>query len=161
MSLQMFALERVCRWSDWIGKRRGRNVDLPAHLLTGLTGEESAFFHLRSRGVTVVAQRWNEGPAPGDLDLIGWDGEVLCFVEVKTRTSKDFATASSAVDRHKRKTLRRLARQYLSHLPDEKQGTGRPETRFDVVAVYDVPGKPREIQWIPGAFGWREGDGWS
>ena len=89
---------------------------------------------------------------PGDIDLIAWQGDVLCFVEVKTRTSIEMATASSAVDRNKRKTLRRLARHYLRHLPEGE----RLESRFDIVTVYELPGKPRELRLIPGALGWRE-----
>jgi len=71
---------------------------------------------------------------------------------VKTRTSKEVATASSAVDREKRRVLRRLAGHYLRHLPDGE----RPETRFDIVTVYELAGKKREIQLIPAAFGWSE-----
>ena len=115
-------------------------------------GEEAAFFYLQRWGFVVVAQRWNDGPLPGDIDLIAWQDGVLCFIEVKTRTSKDMATASSAVDREKRRILRRLASHYLRYLPDGE----RPETRFDIVTVYELAGKPREIQLIPAAFDWSE-----
>jgi putative endonuclease len=135
-----------------LAARRGRVADQPAHLVTGERGEQAVFFHLLREGFAVVARRWNDGPLPGDLDLIAWQGDVLCFLEVKTRSSKEVATASSAVDAHKRKTLRRLARQYLRQLPGEDQ----PEVRFDIVTVYELPGKPREIQLIPGVFGWSE-----
>ena len=133
-----------------------RTPPRPRHLLIGERGEEAAFFFLCRQGFTVVAQRWNDGPLPGDIDLIAWRGDVLCFIEVKTRTSKDVATASSAVDRDKRKTLRRLARHYLRQLAEPDHSNARPETRFDIVTVYELPGKPREISLIPGAFGWSE-----
>jgi putative endonuclease len=126
---------------------------LAPHLRTGERGEEAAFFYLRRKGFTVVAQRWNDGPLPGDLDLIAWQGDMLCFIEVKTRTSIEVATASSAVDKNKRRILRRLARLYLRKLPDD---AARPETRFDIIVVYELPGKPRELRLIPGAFGWSE-----
>jgi len=148
----LMGLERCLYALDAVAARRTKEAIRPEHLLTGERGEEEAFFFLRGKGFTVVAQRWNDGPLPGDIDLIAWDGDVLCFVEVKTRTSRDFATASVAVDRNKRKTLRRLARQYLRHLPEESN----PETRFDIVTVYELPGTPREMQLIPAAFGWRE-----
>jgi putative endonuclease len=118
----------------------------------GLLGEirssEAAFFYLRRNGFTLVPQRWNDGPLPGDLDLVAWHDDVLCFVEVKTRSSKEVATASSAADKNKRQTLRRLARQYLGQLQEEE----RPETRFDIVTVYELPGRPRQIRLIPGAW---------
>jgi putative endonuclease len=146
------ALERCVAALDSAAQRRGRQPDLPEHLATGERGEEAAFFFLRRKGFTVVAQRWNDGPLPGDIDLIAWDGDVLCFVEVKTRSSRDVATASAAVDRNKRKTLRRLARLYLRHLPDGTQ----PDTRFDIVTVYELPRREREVQLIRAAFGWSE-----
>jgi putative endonuclease len=151
-NLGLHAIERCVAGLDWLAERRGRQSALPAHLQTGERGEEAAFFFLRKHGFTVVARRWNDGPLQGDLDLIAWQRDVLCFVEVKTRTSIEVATASSAVDRNKRRTLRRLARQYLRQLPEAE----RPETRFDIVAVYELPGQPREIRLIPGAFGWNE-----
>jgi Holliday junction resolvase-like predicted endonuclease len=45
---------------------------------------------------------------------------MLCFIEVKTRTAHDIASAEVRVDSHKRNTvLRRLARQYIRQLPQE------------------------------------------
>jgi len=153
-------LERALVALDRFGARRKGFVARAEHLVTGERGEEAAFFFLRRKGFVVVAQRWNDGPIPGDLDLIAWDGDVLCFVEVKTRTSREVATASAAVDRNKRKTLRRLARQYLRQLPNaahpETGPATQPETRFDIVTVYELPGREREVQLIPAAFGWSE-----
>lgn len=140
-------VEVLHRW----GERRVLEKK-PEHLRTGERGERAAYFYLLRQGCTVVARRWNDGPLPGDIDLIVWDGETLCFVEVKTRSSKDVATASIAVDREKRRVLRRLARQYLRHLPEGAD----PDVRFDIVVVYELPGKPREIRRIPAAFGWDE-----
>jgi putative endonuclease len=151
-NLGLSAIERGVAGLDWLAARRGRQSLLPKHLQTGERGEEAAFFFLRRNGFTVVARRWNDGPLAGDLDLIAWQRDVLCFLEVKTRTSNEMATASSAVDRNKRRTLRRLARHYLRQLPEAE----RPETRFDIVAVYELPGQPREIRLIPAAFGWSE-----
>jgi len=145
-------LEQGLRVLDKVAARRQRLPNKPEHLVTGERGEEAALFFLRRKGFTVVAQRWNDGPLPGDIDLIAWDGDVLCFVEVKTRSSRDVATASAAVDRNKRKTLRRLARHYLRHLSDGTQ----PDTRFDIVTVYELPGREREVQLIRAAFGWSE-----
>ena len=146
-------VERCLGAMDWLSERRGRGSTLAPHLRTGVRGEEASFFFLRKNGFTVVAQRWNDGPLPGDLDLIAWQGDVLCFIEVKTRSSKQVATASSAVGPEKRKIVRRLARQYLRQLPEAEE---RPKTRFDIVTVYELPGKPREIRLIPAAFGWSE-----
>ena len=154
-NMNLFWLQRALHWMDRIARWRGNESKLPGHLETGVAGEEAVLFFLRRSGFTVVAQRWNDGPLPGDLDLIAWRDDRLCFLEVKTRSSKDFASASSAVDYEKRKHLRGLARQYLRQLPDA-DAMDPPETRFDIVTVYDLPGRPREIQLIPAAFGWSE-----
>jgi putative endonuclease len=123
-----------------------------AHLATGVDGEIAAFSYLRRKGYTVAARRWSSGDVPGDIDLIAWQGPTLCFVEVKTRTARDAAPAEIAIDSHKRNTLRRLARRYVSQLAAETA----PPVRFDVVSVYLVPGEEREFQHFEGAFSWSE-----
>src|SRR3954471_10890155 len=136
---------------DRIARRRGR-ATTPDHLVTGIEGEDAALFFLRRKGYVVVARRWSSGDRPGDIDLIAWQGPMLCIVEVKARTAKDMTPAEAAVDRHKRYTLRRLATQYIRQLPLPE----RPPVRFDVVSVYLVPGQPREFVHFENAFGWEE-----
>jgi putative endonuclease len=123
----------------------------PAHLATGEQGEREALFHLRGLGYTVVAQRWKSAKLWGDIDLVGWDGPTLCFVEVKARGSRDGMTAESAVDRDKREMLRRMARAYLKGFPEKLRGD--VPVRFDVVSVYLLP-TGTEFEVYRGAFGW-------
>jgi putative endonuclease len=145
-------LERSLDGLDRLAQRRGRSASLPAHLTTGLAGEDAAFFYLRRKGYTVVARRWSSGDVPGDVDLIAWQGSLLCFIEVKTRTARDMTPAETAVDSHKRATLRRLARRYTRQLPQ----AAMPPVRFDVISVYLVPGEKREFMHFEAAFGWSE-----
>ena len=147
--------ERALAGLRWAARRRGHAEELPAHLTTGIDGENAAFFHLRRKGYTVVARRWSSGEMPGDVDLIAWQGPRLCFVEVKTRTAHDAAPAEITVASHKRATLRRLARHYIRQLPQETA----PPVRFDVLSVYLVPGQENEFAHFEGAFGWSEWDG--
>lgn len=161
-------LERVLAWLDKVAQRRGRS-NVAAHLATGIAGEDAAFFFLRRKGYVVVARRWSSGGRPGDIDLIAWQGPVLCFIEVKTRTAQDMTPAEAAVDRHKRYTLRRLATQYLRQLPkpypataDLLAGTPQsqfPQVRFDVISVYLLTGQEREFVHFENAFGWEERGG--
>jgi len=109
----------------------------PAHQRTGTRGEEAAYFHLRKLGYVVVARNFRSPRCPGEIDLIAWDRDVLCFVEVKTRSSRDVKTAQSAVDRHKRREIAQVAREYLRRLPLECQW------RFDIVSVYYDGCSPR------------------
>jgi putative endonuclease len=150
-NLRMGWLERAMGGLDRLARRRGRPV-VPPHLATGIEGEDAAFFFLRRKGYTVVARRWSSGVTPGDVDLIAWQERLLCFVEVKTRTARDLTPAETAVDRHKRYTLRRLATRYLRQLP----GNERPQVRFDIISVYLVPGQQREFVHFENAFGWEE-----
>ena len=145
-------LERAVAGLDWVARRRGRAESQPAHLTIGLEGEDAAFFFLRRKGYTVVARRWSSGEVPGDVDLIAWQGPMLCFIEVKTRTARDATPAEVAVDGHKRDVLRRLARRYVRQLPQE----AAPPMRFDVISVYLVPGQEKEFMHFEGAFSWRE-----
>jgi putative endonuclease len=151
-------LERVLAGLDWLAQRHDRVQTLPAHLVTGVQGENAAYFYLRRKGYIVVARRWSPGHQPGDLDIIAWRGSLLCIVEVKTRTAHDATPAEVAIDSHKRTMLRRLARQYVRQLP---QPTA-PQVRFDVISVYLVPGQKKEFVHFESAFGWdeRRGDEW-
>ena len=147
--MQAGLLERSLAGLNQIARKRGRNA-MPAHLAIGIEGEDAVLFYLQRQGYTIVARRWSSGDVPGDVDLIAWDGPMLCFIEVKTRTAHDLTPAEVAVDEHKRNVLRRLARRYVRQLPQKTA----PPVRFDVVSVYQVSGHPREFQHFEGSFGW-------
>ncbi len=125
-----------------------RHMKAP-HLLVGERGEFEALFFLRRQGYLVVERRWRTPESNGDLDLIAWDGEMLCVVEVKTRTARDLTPAASAVDESKRKMLREMARAYRRTIPRPTDGPVAP--RFDVVSVYLV-GNTAECEIVRGAF---------
>ena len=139
------------RRMDALAVRRARGRGLPTHLATGARGEREARFHLRKSGYTIVARRWKSAKLWGDIDLVGWDGEWLCFIEVKTRSGRDARTAEAAVDGEKQDMLRRMARAYLRGFP-EKLRKDVP-VRFDVVSVYLLPSGV-EFDLYRGAFGW-------
>ena len=105
----------------------------PAHLRIGHRGEEDGYFFLRRRGYVMIARNYRNARHHGEVDLIGWDKNVLCFVEVKTRTTRDVKPAEAAVDRKKRHDLRTVIRDYLRSMTD---GPEAPSWRFDVLTVY-------------------------
>ena len=78
----------------------------------------------------MVARNFRSPQHRGEIDMIGWDKDVLCFVEVKTRTTRDIKPAEAAVDRDKQRSLAAVARDYLRHMAPTYQW------RFDVIAVY-------------------------
>ena len=126
----MRLLEEFVHASDYLAVRLRRGSTRPAHLEVGRRGEEAAFFYLRRCGYIVVARGWRSGKVRGDLDLVAWEDTTLCFIEVKTRTSRSFATAEAAVDEDKIRMLRRTARQYLHAMPCSGSGW------FDVLSIY-------------------------
>ena len=115
---------------DWFAGHTLPPEDVPAHQLTGRRGEEAAYFYLRKRGYTIVARNFRSPHHRGEIDLIGWHHNVLCFIEVKTRTSRDIKPAEAAVDRNKLRDLAAVARDYL------RQMRAPCPWRFDVVSVY-------------------------
>jgi putative endonuclease len=146
--LALRLLEEFVHASDYLAVRLRRGSTRPEHLEVGRRGEEAAFFYLRRRGYIVVARGWRSAKVRGDLDLVAWEDTTLCFVEVKTRTSRSFATAEAAVDEDKIRMLRRMARQYLQAMPIVPD-----QVRFDVLSIYYEAQESFEL--IRGAFDWR------
>ena len=122
----------------------------PSHLMLGRQGEAETYFYLRRLGYRIITINYRAPRDRGEIDLIGWDGDVLCFIEVKTRTDDSFAPPSAAVTKEKQKHILSVANSYLRRLPG-----ARPTCRFDVVSVVPAAtGSPAEITVRKGAFSW-------
>jgi putative endonuclease len=124
--------------------RRQRKV--AAHMQTGRKGEDMAYYHLRRQGYTMIARNWRCHGRKGEIDLVGWDKAILCFIEVKTRRSRAVATAEAAVDREKQTELLGMASMFMRKM------NFRPQFRFDIVSVYIVPGEEPQIEVFKDAF---------
>jgi putative endonuclease len=114
------------------------------HLVLGRRGEKLAARHLNHLGYKVLYRNFRHG-AGGEIDIVCRHGEVLVFVEVKTRSSEDFGRPLDAVDRKKQWRIVRGAMAWLRmlDLPDLT-------FRFDVVEV--LMSEPVEIRVIENAF---------
>src|SRR5689334_25073676 len=94
------------------------NTSKHTHLNLGKIGEEYAAAHLEQSGYRLVAANFTlpvgrnrrDAVITAELDLVAYDGPILCFVEVKTRTSDWFAPPEANVDRRKRRQIARAAR---------------------------------------------------
>jgi putative endonuclease len=93
----------------------------------GRVAEEAAVRWLLAHGYRVVER--NHRNAGGEIDVVAWEGETLCFVEVKARADTRHGPAVSAVGWDKRRRLARAAAMYLALRRLE------PACRFDVLAV--------------------------
>ncbi|HEX5434861.1 MAG TPA: YraN family protein [Candidatus Angelobacter sp.] len=123
-----------------------RKDTAPEHLRTGRRGEEEAYFYLRKQGYVIIARNYRSPRSRSELDLVGWDGNMLCFIEVKTRTTRSFEPAEVAVDPEKQRDLSRVAREFLRRLK------GDPAFRFDIISVYFEAGKETSIELFRNAF---------
>jgi putative endonuclease len=118
----------------------------PRHLL-GHDGERYAADHLQRLGFDVLERnyrtRW------GELDLIGFDGAVLVFCEVKTRRTGGGAPFDALHER-KRAQVRRMAAVWLIERRDRPHA---PDLRFDAIGVtIDPQGRLAGIEHLEGAF---------
>ena len=146
MNVLASVTQTTLRALDRFGAKRRSQQDLPLHQQIGRQGEEDAYFYLRKHGYIMVGRNFRSPGRRGEIDLIGWDGDILCFIEVKTRTSHDVKPAEAAVDHEKRRELAAMARAYLRRFPPVPW-------RFDVVSVYyeGPPARPR-IELFKNAF---------
>lgn len=118
----------------------------PQHLHTGRRGEEAAYFYLREHGYVIIARNYRSPRSRSELDLVGWDGTTLCFIEVKTRTTRNVMPAEAAVDAEKQRDLSRVSREFLRKIK------GDPPFRFDIVSVYLETGPVPDIGLFKDAF---------
>jgi putative endonuclease len=119
---------------------------LPAHLRSGRRGEDIAYRHLSDLGYRIVARNYRSRATKGETDLIGWDGDYLAFIEVKTRAGETFGRPEDAVDSAKRRHLIRAAKDYI-----RRAGVDHNRMRFDIVSVI-LDGKKPQVRLLKGAF---------
>jgi putative endonuclease len=104
----------------------------------GRFGEDLAATYLSDTGLTIVERNWR--CSDGELDIVARDGEMVIFVEVKTRSSVAFGDPAEAVNRVKAVRLRKLALRWLAEHRDIPYWS---QLRFDVVSVLrTAPGGP-------------------
>ncbi len=101
----------------------------------GALGEEAAAELLRKAGYRIVAR--NHRCSRGEVDVIAEKGDLLVFVEVRTRATAAFGGPEETVGTRKQRRVVAAARDYLA------QRRGPPKAaRFDVIAVVDGPAGP-------------------
>jgi putative endonuclease len=116
---------------------------------TGVRGETYAYWFLRRKGYVMIARNFTYRGLKGEIDLVGYDGETLAFVEVKTRTSPTdaFGSPENAVTAEKQWHLSRMASQFVR----EYRTRGAP-FRFDILAIEAAPGQRPVVRLHKGAF---------
>ncbi|MGC1912999.1 MAG: YraN family protein [Candidatus Acidiferrales bacterium] len=132
---------------------------------TGVRGETYAYWYLRRHGYTPVARNFTVPGASGEIDIACYDGRMLAFVEVKTRSAEktsgpSLGTAAGApasrpprpspedaVTPEKRRVLARMAQHFI-----RSRGAEGQQYRFDVLAIETRPGQRPVVRLHKGAF---------
>lgn len=105
-------------------------------------GEEITSKYLEKNGYRILGRNYSK--PFGEIDIIAIKGDVISFVEVKTRKSDDFAYAAEAVDFYKQERIKRASQAFLM----ERKLTDFLIS-FDISEVYlDT----RKINYIENAF---------
>lgn len=117
----------------------------PEHLRRGELGERAAKKFLQQAGLKFLTANFRS--EHGEIDLIFRDGDCLCFVEVKTRSSEGWTRPAAAVDARKRRLLSQTALDYLRLLKNPPV-----KFRFDIVEVLLADGAVREVRHLPNVF---------
>lgn len=106
----------------------------------GRKGEDISVKFLKKQGYKIMERNYR--CSLGEIDIVAKDKNILCFVEVKTRKTKEYGLPEEAIDGHKQKNLAKVALVYLKEKKIYKQ-----DLRFDVVSVYS-----NHIELIKDAF---------
>ncbi len=99
----------------------------PEHIKLGRWGEDLAVNYLTDKGYVILERDWNTGHR--DIDIVAQDGDVVVFVEVKTRSNSDFGGPLTAMTYAKRKNLCHAINHYVKYHHIDNP------FRFDVVAI--------------------------
>ena len=106
----------------------------------GKWGEEVAAAYLRDQGYVILEKDWASGHR--DIDIIALDRDMMVFVEVKTRTSRDITDPEDAVNRHKLQQIARAINHYVRSRRVDR------DIRFDIITVVGHMGEYPEVDHI-------------
>ena len=112
------------------------------HIRTGQNGEDMAVRHLQRSGYVILHRNYRYKRA--EVDIIAQKGQLLVFVEVKTRSTDAYGYPEEAVGAKKEALLLAAAAAYV------EQQDWQHDMRFDIIAV--TLGAPPVVHHIEDAF---------
>jgi putative endonuclease len=117
-------------WKLSDGARQAREArKLTPEAALGRRGEDMAHRYLQKAGYAVVARNYRAG-ADSEIDLVARKGDLVVFVEVKSRRSAEFGAPERAMNTEKHRNIVRGARAYAT-----RGGIDWSQVRFDVISV--------------------------
>ncbi|HEX9052895.1 MAG TPA: YraN family protein [Anaeromyxobacter sp.] len=117
----------------------------PDRRARGREAEDLAAAFLEARGFAILDR--NHAIKQGEVDLVAREGDVLCFVEVRSRTSEAQGAPEETVSAAKARRVVAAATDWAA-----RNGGLDGEIRFDVVAVTLLEGAPPRLEHFRGAF---------
>lgn len=116
--------------------------DVKNTIESGTMAETAAAQHLQQAGIRIIERNYR--CKLGEIDIIGFDREVLVFIEVRQRRRGDYGNGLDSVTRGKQRKIIRAARLYLL----ERKLLDNHPCRFDIVSANFAD----ELEWIKDAF---------
>lgn len=110
----------------------------------GTRGERITGNYLQGKGYQILERNWRCRRA--EIDLIAMDGDILVFIEVKTRSGIGFGEPELFVGREKQRMIAFAAEQYI-HLKRHQM-----EVRFDIISILFNTFGNYQINHIKDAF---------
>ncbi len=101
--------------------------------------------YLRSKGLTILARNYRPSGGDSEVDMVARHGDIIVFIEVKSRASAEFGSPERAIDHEKQKHIVRAARAYAT-----RAGLEWNQVRFDTISI--VFSKPPSIVHQQDAF---------
>ncbi len=101
--------------------------------------------HLADRGWAILHRNYRLGHR--EIDLVARRGEVVAFVEVKTRGGMGYGHPLEAITRKKRKEIQAVAAAWIKEF-----GRPRDVYRFDAVAILLPAGGQPVIEHVEDAW---------
>lgn len=114
------------------------------NIILGQKGEILAQQHLESLGFKILAKNWRTGRA--EVDIIAQDGNIIVFVEVKTRSSDRFGPPEFFITPQQQRMLAGAASVYCEKI--DHSG----EIRFDVVSIILRDDGKTKLEYLKDAF---------
>lgn len=110
----------------------------------GALGEKLARENLVKNGYQIIASNYR---TPfGEIDIIAQDGQILAFIEVKTRSSRQFGLPEEAINKKKLERMSRCIELYLKSHPSSL------DRRIDVLAIEFDSGNVVRVELIKNAL---------
>ena len=121
-----------------------KSSKMAKHLEIGQLGESLALQLLERKGYEILETNWRFSRA--EIDIVAMDGDILVFVEVKTRSYDYFGKPDAFITDHKRKLLLDAAAMYMQEIQHDW------EIRFDVISVLLEENREPFLQHFEDAF---------